>query len=198
MTEVAAISGTRRQIRELIDGTLELKIHIEPRFKHDFHSLFPEIDMPIAIAPLNLNRGNGVMVSTSDFDSDSEGSSPSSPANAIVPLNAALTQHSEPRYCRGVGGENPSCGDPHEDKPKGGELARLAGMFCNNASFTDFRRQFMATPLGETEAECNKRYICETCRVISRAELDHNEEAQAIFHKNIRIPFSEQQNKGAP
>lgn len=47
-----AISGTRRQVRELVDGTLEVKIHVEPRHKAEFHRLFAEIDMPVAIAPL--------------------------------------------------------------------------------------------------------------------------------------------------
>lgn len=49
------ISGTRRQIRELVDGSLEVRIHIDPRFKQDFHRLFPNIDVPIAIAPLALD-----------------------------------------------------------------------------------------------------------------------------------------------
>lgn len=47
-----AISGTRRQIRELVDGSLEVRIHIDPRFKADFHRLFPSIDAPCALAPL--------------------------------------------------------------------------------------------------------------------------------------------------
>jgi len=46
------ISGTRRQIRELVDGSLEVRIHIDPRFKKAFHELFPEIDTPVGIAPL--------------------------------------------------------------------------------------------------------------------------------------------------
>lgn len=49
------ISGTRRQIRELVDGSLEVRIHIDPRFKKAFHELFPEIDTPVAIAPLELD-----------------------------------------------------------------------------------------------------------------------------------------------
>lgn len=51
----AVISGTRRQIRELVDGSLEVRVHIDPRFKADFHRLFPQIDVPIAIAPLALD-----------------------------------------------------------------------------------------------------------------------------------------------
>ena len=49
---MSAISGTRRQIRELVDGSLEVRIHVDPRFKADFHRLFPSIDMPCALAPL--------------------------------------------------------------------------------------------------------------------------------------------------
>lgn len=48
----SVISGTRRQVRELVDGTLEVKFHVDPRFKADFHRLFPNIDTPVAIAPL--------------------------------------------------------------------------------------------------------------------------------------------------
>lgn len=47
-----AIPGTRRQIRELVDGTLEIKLHVEPRHKKAFLELLGEIDMPVAIAPL--------------------------------------------------------------------------------------------------------------------------------------------------
>ena len=47
-----AVSGTRRQVRELVDGTLEVRIHIDPRFTADFHRLFPTIDAPVALAPL--------------------------------------------------------------------------------------------------------------------------------------------------
>lgn len=54
-SEVCVISGTRRQIRELVDGSLEVRVHIDPRFKQDFHRLFPQIDTPVAIAPLALD-----------------------------------------------------------------------------------------------------------------------------------------------
>jgi hypothetical protein len=54
VSEKQAIEATRRQMRELVDGTLEVKLHVEPRFKADFHRLFANIDMPVAIAPLHL------------------------------------------------------------------------------------------------------------------------------------------------
>lgn len=48
----SVISGTRRKAQELADGTLRVMIDIDPRFKADFHRLFPQIDTPVAIAPL--------------------------------------------------------------------------------------------------------------------------------------------------
>jgi hypothetical protein len=46
------VSGIRRAIRELVDGTIRVQIDIDPRFAADFHRLFGVIDMPVALAPL--------------------------------------------------------------------------------------------------------------------------------------------------
>lgn len=54
MTEVLAIEGVRRQFKQLTDGTLAVTIHIEPYKLHSFLELFPEIDMPVALAPLRI------------------------------------------------------------------------------------------------------------------------------------------------
>lgn len=54
MSDALAIEAVRRQVRELVDGSLEIKLHVEPRFKAEFHRLFPNIDMPVALAPLSL------------------------------------------------------------------------------------------------------------------------------------------------
>lgn len=56
MSDVTAIPGTRRQVKELVDGTLVLSVHIDPPFKAALHRLFPEIDMPVAIAPLVIGQ----------------------------------------------------------------------------------------------------------------------------------------------
>lgn len=53
MPMTAAISAVRRQVREMVDGTLEIKLHVSPVDKAAFHQLFPDIDMPVALAPLN-------------------------------------------------------------------------------------------------------------------------------------------------
>lgn len=58
MGGITAVSGVRRQVRELVDGTLELKVHIDPRYRRAFLDLFPDIDMPIAIAPITPAAAN--------------------------------------------------------------------------------------------------------------------------------------------
>ena len=50
-----AIAGTRRTTRELKDGTLVVVIEIEPNDKAAFLKLFPEVDMPVALAPLKAD-----------------------------------------------------------------------------------------------------------------------------------------------
>lgn len=52
MSDVVAISASRGAYRETADGSLEVKIIIDPRFKDDFHRIFREKDMPVALAPL--------------------------------------------------------------------------------------------------------------------------------------------------
>lgn len=81
MTEASAISGTRRQYKEMADGTLRVQIDVDPQFKQRFLELFPSIDMPVALAPLKA-----------DFERQSE-------------------------------------------KPKGGELSKLAAMWCQDERF---------------------------------------------------------------
>ncbi|HDR9497074.1 TPA: hypothetical protein QDC06_000261 [Burkholderia cepacia] len=52
MSDPQAISGTRRAIKEMADGTIRVQIDIDPRFRSAFWTLFPNIDMPVALAPL--------------------------------------------------------------------------------------------------------------------------------------------------
>ncbi|WP_208455567.1 hypothetical protein, partial [Burkholderia gladioli] len=77
MSDVQVISGTRRAIKEMADGTIRVQIDIDPTCRSAFWSLFPSIDMPVAIAPL-----------VADFERR----------------------------------------EPEPEKPKGGALAKLAGM----------------------------------------------------------------------
>ncbi len=52
MSELAVI-GTRRAIKELVDGTIRVQVDIDPAHRKQFFDSFGEIDMPVALAPLN-------------------------------------------------------------------------------------------------------------------------------------------------
>ena len=49
---MSAISATLRTYSVLRDGTLRVVVDVDPRFKAEFHQLFVDIDLPVAIAPL--------------------------------------------------------------------------------------------------------------------------------------------------
>lgn len=55
MSDAPVIAGTRRGYKELVDGTLRVQVDIAPQDKPKFLALFPEIDTPIAMAPLVLD-----------------------------------------------------------------------------------------------------------------------------------------------
>lgn len=48
-----AIYGVRRTAKELVDGTIRVNIDIEPANRRAFYDLLGEIDMPVALAPLD-------------------------------------------------------------------------------------------------------------------------------------------------
>lgn len=70
-----------------------------------------------------------------------------------------------------------------EQKPKGGELARLAGMWCNDKYFGEW--------IGAETSDDAANSIYDICEIESRAELDNNLEAAERFHRLIRIPYSQ-------
>lgn len=66
---------------------------------------------------------------------------------------------------------------------KGATLARLAGMLCQQPAFMQFS--------GATSPDDAAEFIRRTCGVQSRAELDHDPKAAALFHEHVRKPFVE-------
>ncbi len=70
---------------------------------------------------------------------------------------------------------------------KGGALAKLAGIFCGSDDF----RLFLAHTLNRapTDVADPADIIRTTCRIESRAELDHDERAAQIFHTTFRLPY---------
>jgi len=128
---MSAISGTRRAMKEMADGTIRVQIDIDPSCRGDFLSLFPNIDMPVALAPLRADFGR------------------------------------------------PAVNEP--EKPRGGELARLAGQLCQNPEFLEF--------IGVGSEAVAADHIRDVCGITSRSELDHNQVGANQFHELIRKPF---------
>lgn len=145
---MSAVSGTRRAIKELVDGTIRVQVDIDPQFRKQFFDLFADIDMRVALAPLR------------------------SEAEVIA-----------------------------ADRPKGGELAKLAGMLCDDERFQAWIAGLadpddLAVKVnrdgscdGLTAAEQAAHLVRHICGVKSRAELDHNHEAAVKFHEKVRKPW---------
>jgi hypothetical protein len=98
------------------------------------------------------------------------------------------------------------------EREKGGPLAQLAGRWCNderfqqwlaNALFDDYLRQcgrhrHDPALFGSLKAmEVAAQVLRAACGVASRAELDHNPEAAALFHTLIRVPYQAHLQEGA-
>lgn len=74
------------------------------------------------------------------------------------------------------------------DKPKGGALCKLAGIFCNDENFRSWMR-LTYDPLPRT-AEDAAEIIRRVCKIESRSELDHDQAAAELFHRTFRLPYS--------
>lgn len=77
-------------------------------------------------------------------------------------------------------------------KRKGAALSRTAAMMCNGAKFQRWvESRIGAAPEGVSAQQHAAQYVRDVCGITSRAELDHNADAAALFHTAIRIPFVE-------
>jgi len=75
---------------------------------------------------------------------------------------------------------------------KGAALSRTAAMMCNGAKFQRWVvSRIGAAPEGVPPSQYAARYVRDMCGISSRAELDHNAAAAALFHTAVRIPFVE-------
>lgn len=79
---------------------------------------------------------------------------------------------------------------------KGGELAKLAGILCGDEQFQEWLLAHHAhtgssIPNHVDASEATAIIVRRICGVTSRAELDHNQGAAAIFHEQIRKPWLE-------
>lgn len=77
---------------------------------------------------------------------------------------------------------------PVTEKPKGGALAKLAGMWCSDPDFQNWlwvTADYTGTPTSEGCAETIRSW----CDVDSRADLDNTPAAAEKFHKFFRGPY---------
>lgn len=72
-------------------------------------------------------------------------------------------------------------------RPKGGALAKLAGLWANEPAFVDWMR---ATGQPANTPDDAAEFIRARCGVDSRAYLDHDPRAKARFDRYIRGPYS--------
>lgn len=70
-----------------------------------------------------------------------------------------------------------------QPEQKGGELAKLAGMFCQSTAFWEFCRA--------DDADEARDWILGVCGIQSRRDLDHNPKAAQLFHDRVRKPYME-------
>ena len=76
-----------------------------------------------------------------------------------------------------------------EKKEAEKKAARLAGMWCADPRFWEWLNSDGERHIGsETEAA---EYVRTICGVQSRADIDHNPQAEKIFHNQIRLPFGD-------
>ena len=78
--------------------------------------------------------------------------------------------------------------EPQPEKPKGGPLAKLAGMWAADPEFWAWLGTVHTS--NHWDSETSAAYIRNVCGVESRADLDHDEEAAALFHEHVRGKFS--------
>jgi hypothetical protein len=75
------------------------------------------------------------------------------------------------------------------EKPKGGALAVLAGRLCQDPEFWAFLTHHYSLEEAVEGPLMAAEQVRQLCGIESRAELDHNPEAEATFHRVIRGPW---------
>lgn len=90
---------------------------------------------------------------------------------------------------------------------KGGRLAQQAAMLCQDAQFQlylDRRRRAKFgvaenhLPDGTHNAQDAKDFLCGACQIQSRAQLDHNPRAAAVFKRIRQRFFAWKQHQESP
>lgn len=80
---------------------------------------------------------------------------------------------------------------PGEAKPREylGDLCWRAVQWCRDPEFVRWVEKNTLAQPGDGDEDLAKRFICDTCGVKSRKDLDTNPIAGAKFNREIRAPF---------
>lgn len=76
----------------------------------------------------------------------------------------------------------------NSEKPKGGPLARLAGIWCNDPEFWKWLETDPDNACHSAQGAAHCLYVI--CGIESRVELDNDPAAAERFHRLIRGPYS--------
>lgn len=91
--------------------------------------------------------------------------------------------------------------DQPPERQKGGALCKLSAMWCAEPAFHEFLTATMKWANSYREPITSiiaADIIRETCGVASRADLDHDERAAHIFHRDFRLPYQKWLQGGRP
>lgn len=78
--------------------------------------------------------------------------------------------------------------EPQQDRPKGGALAKLAGMWCAEPEFAQWAQHEGWCDVNDADSAA--AHVRTLCVISSRAELDSNPDAKRLFDERIRGPYS--------
>ena len=71
--------------------------------------------------------------------------------------------------------------EPEPEAPKGGPIAKLAGMWCKDPRFWEW--------IGADDEKQAAYWVQQMCGITSRAYLDSNEAVAEVFDREVRLPF---------
>lgn len=78
-------------------------------------------------------------------------------------------------------------------KRKGGANARSAAMICNEPAFQQWLDRRQNKPVGTNNATTTTEWLRGACKVVSRADLDHDDYGASMFKKIMRTYFDERE-----
>jgi len=85
----------------------------------------------------------------------------------------------------------PVMGNPISEKPKGGALSKLAGVWCNDPEFLLWLNSVTHAGIFWHVKNTHEaaEFVRELCEIESRVELDHDDAAAERFNRLIRGPY---------